>query len=140
MVPARVSSCGICGGHSGTGADFLRVRLFPLPIIPSSAQHSSGAGTIGQMVAKVPSGPRITPSQLKLKFRGFCPRPNYTNQATAACLVPTFADRGVSCSLLNGSPTAVPGAAIFFKYISCTHEAEWTPFQTHYCLKNLVAP
>jgi hypothetical protein len=24
--------------------------------------------------------------------------------------------------------------------LSCTHEAEWTPFQTHYCSKNLVAP
>jgi hypothetical protein len=22
----------------------------------------------------------------------------------------------------------------------CTHEAEWTPFQTHYSLENLVAP
>jgi hypothetical protein len=27
------------------------------------------------------------------------------------------------------------------KYLlSCTHEAEWTPFQTHYFSENLVAP
>jgi hypothetical protein len=31
-VRARVSSRGICGGQSGTGADFLLVFRFPLPI------------------------------------------------------------------------------------------------------------
>jgi hypothetical protein len=25
-------------------------------------------------------------------------------------------------------------------FFICTHEAEWTPFQTHYCSENLVAP
>jgi hypothetical protein len=29
---ARVWSCGICGGQSGVGADFLRVLRFPLPL------------------------------------------------------------------------------------------------------------
>jgi hypothetical protein len=24
--------------------------------------------------------------------------------------------------------------------VPCTHEAEWTPFQTHYFSENLVAP
>jgi hypothetical protein len=24
--------------------------------------------------------------------------------------------------------------------LSCTHEAEWTPFQTHYFSENVVAP
>jgi hypothetical protein len=35
-----------------------------------------------------------------------------------------------------------PGAATFsFKYLlNCTHEAEWTLFQTHYFSENLVTP
>jgi hypothetical protein len=43
-VPAQVRSCGICGGQSGTGAHFLRVLRFPLPIlIPPTAPHSSSS-------------------------------------------------------------------------------------------------
>jgi hypothetical protein len=36
----------------------------------------------------------------------------------------------------------VTGAATFSsKYLlSCTHEAEWTPFQSQYFSENLVAP
>jgi hypothetical protein len=38
---ARVRSCEICGGQGATGAGFLRVRRFPLPIlIPPTATHS----------------------------------------------------------------------------------------------------
>jgi hypothetical protein len=37
---SRVRSCGICGGQSVTGEGFLRVLLFPLPIIPPTAPHS----------------------------------------------------------------------------------------------------
>jgi hypothetical protein len=38
---AQVRSCGICGGQSGTGAGFLRVLRFPLPIlIPPITPHS----------------------------------------------------------------------------------------------------
>jgi hypothetical protein len=42
-VRARVRSCGICGGQSGTGAGFLRVLQFPLPvhIPPIDLQTSS---------------------------------------------------------------------------------------------------
>jgi hypothetical protein len=39
---ARVRSCGIYGGQSDTGAGFLQVLRFPLPIlIPPIAPHSS---------------------------------------------------------------------------------------------------
>jgi hypothetical protein len=41
-VRSQVKSCGIRGGQSGTGARFLRVLRFPLPIlIPPTAPHSS---------------------------------------------------------------------------------------------------
>jgi hypothetical protein len=45
-VRARVRSCGICGGPSGTGAGFLRVLRFPLPLIPWIAPNSSLSFTI----------------------------------------------------------------------------------------------
>jgi hypothetical protein len=49
----------------GTGAGFLRVLRFPLPIlIPPTAPYSSsssGVGTIGLLVADVPSGLSLTP-------------------------------------------------------------------------------
>jgi hypothetical protein len=38
---SRLRSCGICGGHSETGTDFLRVLRFPLPIlVPPAAPYS----------------------------------------------------------------------------------------------------
>jgi hypothetical protein len=40
-VRARVRACGICGGQSDTGAGFLRVLRFPLPIfLPPVAPQS----------------------------------------------------------------------------------------------------
>jgi hypothetical protein len=36
-LPARVRSCGICGGQNATGAGVLRVLQFPLPKIPQIA-------------------------------------------------------------------------------------------------------
>jgi hypothetical protein len=35
-VRARVKSCRMCGGESGTGAGFLRVLCFPLSLIHST--------------------------------------------------------------------------------------------------------
>jgi hypothetical protein len=60
-VQSRVWSSGICGGQSGVGAGFLRVLRFPLPFIPSNSPSSQSpeAGTIGQEVADVPSGPSL---------------------------------------------------------------------------------
>jgi hypothetical protein len=42
-VRSQVRSCGICGGESGTGADFIRVFRFPLPflILPTAPHLSS---------------------------------------------------------------------------------------------------
>jgi hypothetical protein len=51
-VRSRFRSCGICGGQSGTGAGFLRVLRFPIPISFRRMFHihhiSYGAGTIDQ--------------------------------------------------------------------------------------------
>jgi hypothetical protein len=67
-VRVQVTSCGMCGGHSGIGAGFLQVLRFPLPItIPPTAPHSSssssGIGKIGQIVANAPSGHSFAPPQ-----------------------------------------------------------------------------
>jgi hypothetical protein len=58
-----------------------------------------------------------------------------------------FADRGMLRSQRGGSLTTVisvfwtEAANLSYKQLhSCTHEAEWTPFQTHYFSENLVVP
>jgi hypothetical protein len=65
IAAARIrvrAACGVCGGQSDTGASFLRVLGFPLPIIPPiSPSSSSTAGKIGLLVAAVPSGRNWTP-------------------------------------------------------------------------------
>jgi hypothetical protein len=62
-------SCGICGGLSDTGADFLRLLRFPLPIlIPPTTPHSyTIRGWYNRpTVADVPSGLSLThPRKLK---------------------------------------------------------------------------
>jgi hypothetical protein len=40
-VRTQIRSCGICVEQNRSGADFLRVLLFFLPIIPPNASHLS---------------------------------------------------------------------------------------------------
>jgi hypothetical protein len=61
LLRAQVSSCETCGGQSGTGAGFLPVLWFPLPIlIPRTAPHSYSSIIRGwynrPIVGDVPSG------------------------------------------------------------------------------------
>jgi hypothetical protein len=66
----RVWSCGICGEQSGTGAGFLLVFPFPLPVfIPPVAPQLPGAGTIDRNMASVPRGHPIwtPPPTLRIK-------------------------------------------------------------------------
>jgi hypothetical protein len=69
-VRARVWSCEICSRQSGTGAGFLRVLRFPLPIfIPPIAPQSPSSITRGLYnrpeVAAVPTG--LSPTPLRKK-------------------------------------------------------------------------
>jgi hypothetical protein len=56
-VRSQVRSYGNCGGQSGTAADFRRVLRFTLPVLisPNAPYTLSRVGTIGQLVADVPS-------------------------------------------------------------------------------------
>jgi hypothetical protein len=66
---ARVQSCGICGGQSGTGAGFLRVLRFPLPVFipPISPSPPSPIirGSYNRPV--VAAVPKVPPRKLKKK-------------------------------------------------------------------------
>jgi hypothetical protein len=44
-VQYQVRSCGICGGLSGSGAGFLRILRFPLPILVQPTAPISGRRT-----------------------------------------------------------------------------------------------
>jgi hypothetical protein len=72
MAAARVSSCGICGGQIGTGAGFLRVLRFLLPIfIPPTAPQSPSSSIWGwynrTVLAAVPSGLSLIPLRIIIK-------------------------------------------------------------------------
>jgi hypothetical protein len=81
-VPAQVKSCGICGAKSGTGQVFSEYFGFPCQISFHRLLYihhlSSVAGTLGQLVANVPSGLSLTPPSLThgaepfLKSRQLC--------------------------------------------------------------------
>jgi hypothetical protein len=66
-VWAQVGSCGIYGRHSDTGAGFLEYFglfcQFSFHRLLHTHHLSSGAATIGQLVADVRSGLSLTPPQ-----------------------------------------------------------------------------
>jgi CBS-domain-containing membrane protein len=76
-------------------------------------------------------------------FRNITP---FSDRLLSAKLVPTFTDREchvVSVTDPNGRILGFLDRSlyIFFQVApQCTHEAEWTPFQTQYVTENLVAP
>jgi hypothetical protein len=67
---SQVRICGNCGGQSGTGAGFLRVLRFPLPIlIPPTTPHSSSiirGWNNRPNIGRRTSGLSLTPPQEKL--------------------------------------------------------------------------
>jgi hypothetical protein len=71
-VRARVTSCGICGGQSGTGAGFLRLLRFPLPIIPPITSQSISSIIWGwynrPVVASLPSGLSLNPLRIIIQY------------------------------------------------------------------------
>jgi hypothetical protein len=69
-VRARVWSCGICGEQSSSGAGFLRVLRFPLPIFIPPVAPQSPSSIIWSLynspeVAAVPS--ELSPTPLIIK-------------------------------------------------------------------------
>jgi hypothetical protein len=65
-VRAQVKSCGIYGGKLALGQVFFEYFGFPCQfsfhrLLQIHHHLSSGAGTIGQLVADVPSGLGLTP-------------------------------------------------------------------------------
>jgi hypothetical protein len=77
----------------------------------------------------------------KLKLHGLSLRANYTDRATGACRrsdCQLSADRGCHVASVTESYGRILGFLDMSRYVSIkyllsrTHEAEWTPFQTHY--------
>jgi hypothetical protein len=69
-VRAWVWSCVICGGQSGSGAGFLRVLRFPLPIFISPIAAESPSSIIWvwynrPVMTAAPSGLSLTPLRIK---------------------------------------------------------------------------
>jgi hypothetical protein len=73
-----------------------------------------------------------------------------TMRRLSAKLAPTFADRGCHVASMTDPYDCILGFIdqshyFFFQvapqfYSNCTHNAEWTPFQTRYYSENLVVP
>jgi CBS-domain-containing membrane protein len=61
-----------------------------------------------------------------------------SDRRSSAKLVPTFADIGCHVLSVTDPYRRILGFLDRSRYF-CTHEAEWSPFQTHYFSENLVA-
>jgi hypothetical protein len=73
-VRARVRSCGICGGQSGTGVGFLQVLRFPLPVFIPPIAPQAPSSVIWDwynrpIIAAVPSALSLTPLRLIKKVQ-----------------------------------------------------------------------
>jgi hypothetical protein len=103
-VRAVVRSCGICGGQSGTGAGFLQVLRFPLPIFIPPIAPQSPSSIIWcwynrLTVVAVPSGLSLTPLRIIIKN-------NYNSRYVACrfwCIV-TRIFKQVGCTIHRSSP------------------------------------
>jgi hypothetical protein len=67
-VRAQIRSCGIFSGQSGAREGFLRILLFPLPILISPTASRTWSSIIrgwykGQTMAVAPSGLSLTPNK-----------------------------------------------------------------------------
>jgi hypothetical protein len=61
----EAGSSGMCGGQSGSGAGFVRVLRFLLPLIPSNSPHSSSSIIRGQS-NRPSSGPHTKGTQFHI--------------------------------------------------------------------------
>jgi hypothetical protein len=77
-------------------------------------------------------------------LHGLSPRTNYTDRVTAACRqsdCQLFADRGCHVVSVTDPYNRILGFLDRSSYfLSCTHEAEWIPFQTLFFLVPGIEP
>jgi hypothetical protein len=95
-VRARVRSCGICGGQSGTVAGFLRVFRFPLPIFIPPITPQSPSSIIWAWYKRANSGRSTKWTQshpmrkIKIKTRVRLLTPSPMNNVHKETVVPHF--------------------------------------------------
>jgi hypothetical protein len=135
-VRARVSSGGICGRQSGTGGGVFseyfgfRSQLSLHRLLHTHHHPSPGAGTIGQIVAYVPSGLSLTAPQGKqLKNRRFqrvitSTRNSLREISISATSVKIVPYRRVTASCITtGQPGRVPSATFAFTCSRTRHNS-----------------